>query len=45
MICSVSEIEQAVNDMLESELTGLLGYDPYEWKWLKYGNSRNSAVE
>ncbi|KFL97494.1 transposase for insertion sequence element, partial [Lactobacillus gasseri SV-16A-US] len=23
------EIQQAVNDMLESELTAFLGYDPY----------------
>ncbi|MCZ3567474.1 IS256 family transposase [Lactobacillus crispatus] len=37
------EIQQAVNDMLESELTAFLGYDPYARNGWNTGNSRNGA--
>ena len=37
------EIQQAVNDLLESELTAFLGYDPYARNGWNTGNSRNGA--
>ena len=37
------EIQQAVNDLLESELTAFLGYDPYARNGGNAGNSRNGA--
>ena len=30
------ELQQAVNDLLEAELTAFLGYDPYCQSWLEY---------
>ncbi|CDI61698.1 Transposase IS1201 [Lactobacillus helveticus CIRM-BIA 104] len=30
------ELQQAVNDLLEAELTAFLGYDPYAKSWLEY---------
>ena len=35
--------QQAVNDLLESELTAFLGYNPYERDGWNIGNSRNGA--
>ncbi|MCT3414573.1 IS256 family transposase, partial [Lactobacillus helveticus] len=35
------EIQQAANDLLESELTAFLGYDPYARNGWNTGNSRN----
>ncbi|MCT3413415.1 IS256 family transposase, partial [Lactobacillus helveticus] len=37
------EIQQAVNDLLEAELTAFLGYNPYARDGWNTGNSRNSA--
>ncbi|WP_172992549.1 transposase, partial [Lactobacillus helveticus] len=37
------ELQQAVNDLLEAELTALLGYDPYARTGWNTGNSRNGA--
>ena len=37
------EIERAVNDLLEAELTAFFGYDPYARSGWNSGNSRNSA--
>ncbi|GFP10158.1 hypothetical protein LHEJCM1062_10390 [Lactobacillus helveticus] len=37
------EIQQAANDLLESELTAFLGYDPYARNGWNTGNSRNGA--
>ena len=37
------ELQQAVNDLLEAELTAFLGYDPYARDGWNTGNSRNSA--
>lgn len=37
------EIERAVNDLLEAELTAFLGYDPYARSGWNSGNSRNGA--
>ncbi|WP_367302220.1 transposase [Lactobacillus helveticus] len=37
------EIQQAVNDLLESELTAFLGYDPDARDGWNTGNSRNGA--
>ena len=37
------EIERAVNDLLEAELTAFLGYDPYARSGWNSGNSRNCA--
>lgn len=37
------EIERAVNDLLEAELTAFLGYDPYARSGWNFGNSRNGA--
>ena len=36
-------LQQAVNDLLESELTAFLGYNPYERDGWNTGNSRNGA--
>ncbi len=38
------EIQQAVNDLLESELTAFLGYDPYAGNGWNTGNSRNVRI-
>lgn len=37
------KLQQAVNDLLESELTAFLGYNPYERDGGNTGNSRNGA--
>lgn len=37
------QISQTVNDLLESELSAFLGYDPYERDGWNTGNSRNGA--
>ena len=37
------KLQQAVNDLLESELTAFLGYNPYECDGWNTGNSRNGA--
>ena len=37
------KLQQAVNDLLESELTAFLGYNPYERDGWNTGNSRNGA--
>ena len=37
------ELQQAVNDLLEAELTAFLGYDPYARAGWNTGNSRNDA--
>ena len=37
------KLQQAVNDLLESELTAFLGYNPYERAGWNTGNSRNGA--
>ena len=37
------ELQQAVNDLLEAELTAFLGYDPYDRTGWNTGNSRNGA--
>lgn len=37
------EIERAVNDLLEAELTAFLGYDPYARSGWNSGNSKNCA--
>ena len=37
------KLQQAVNDLLESELTAFLGYNPYERDGWNIGNSRNGA--
>ena len=37
------KLRQAVNDLLESELTAFLGYNPYERDGWNTGNSRNGA--
>ncbi|AZA21850.1 MAG: IS256 family transposase [Lactobacillus helveticus] len=37
------ELQQAVNDLLEAELTAFLGYDPYARDGWNTGNSRNGA--
>ncbi|WP_131501760.1 IS256 family transposase [Lactobacillus crispatus] len=37
------KLQQAVNDLLESELTAFLGYDPYARNGWNTGNSRNGA--
>ena len=37
------ELQQAVNKLLEAELTAFLGYDPYARNGWNTGNSRNSA--
>lgn len=37
------KLQQAVNDLLESELTAFLGYNPYEHDGWNTGNSRNGA--
>lgn len=37
------KLHQAVNDLLESELTAFLGYNPYERDGWNTGNSRNGA--
>ena len=37
------ELQQAVNDLLEAELTAFLGYDPYARTGWNTGNSRNGA--
>ena len=37
------EIERAVNDLLEAELTAFLGYDSYARSRWNSGNSRNGA--
>ena len=37
------ELQQAVNDLLEAELTAFLGYDPYARNGWNTGNSRNGA--
>ncbi|WP_251717898.1 IS256 family transposase [Lactobacillus agrestimuris] len=36
-----NEIQQAINDLLEAELTAFLGYDPYDKSGWNSGNSRN----
>lgn len=38
-----SEVEQIINDLLESELTAFLGYDPYDRTGWNTGNFRNGA--
>ena len=37
------ELQQAVNDLLEAELTAFLGYNPYARNGWNTGNSRNGA--
>lgn len=37
------KLQQAINDLLESELTAFLGYNPYERDGWNTGNSRNGA--
>ncbi len=37
------ELQKAVNDLLESELTSFLGYDPYDRSGWNSGNSRNGV--
>ena len=37
------KLQQAVNDLLESELTAFLGHNPYERDGWNTGNSRNGA--
>lgn len=37
------KLQQAVNDLLESELTAFLGYNPYQRDGWNTGNSRNGA--
>ena len=37
------ELQQAVNDLLEAELTAFLGYDPYARAGWNTGNSRNGV--
>ncbi|URW72570.1 IS256-like element IS1201 family transposase [Lactobacillus kefiranofaciens] len=37
------ELQQAVNDLLEAELTAFLGYNPYARDGWNTGNSRNGA--
>lgn len=37
------KLQQAVNELLESELTAFLGYNPYERDGWNTGNSRNGA--
>lgn len=37
------EIERAVNDLLEAELTAFLGYDTYARSGWNFGNSRSGA--
>ena len=37
------ELQQAVNNLLEAELTAFLGYDPYARDGWNTGNSRNGA--
>ncbi|WP_035514336.1 transposase, partial [Lactobacillus helveticus] len=37
------ELQQAVNDLLEAELTAFLGYDPDARNGWNTGNSRNGA--
>lgn len=37
------KLQQAVNDLFESELTAFLGYNPYERDGWNTGNSRNGA--
>lgn len=38
-----TQLQQAVNDLLESELTAFLGYDPYARTGWNSGNSRNGT--
>ena len=38
------ELQQAVNDLLEAELTAFLGYDPYARDGWNTDNSRNGAT-
>lgn len=38
-----SQLEQIINDLLESELTAFLGYNPYEKAGWNSGNSRNGC--
>ncbi|WP_180707218.1 transposase, partial [Lactobacillus crispatus] len=37
------ELQQAINNLLEAELTAFLGYDPYARNGWNTGNSRNGA--
>ena len=37
------ELQQAVNNLLEAELTAFLGYDPYARNGWNSGNSRKGA--
>ncbi|KWU03338.1 transposase, partial [Lactobacillus crispatus] len=37
------ELQQAVNNLLEAELTAFLGYDPHARNGRNTGNSRNGA--
>ena len=39
MIYCVKELQQAVNDLLEAELTAFLGYNPYARGGWNNGNS------
>ena len=38
-----NELQQAINELLEAELTAFLGYDPYARNGWNTGNSRNGA--
>ena len=38
-----NQLQQAVNDLLEAELTAFLGYDPYARAGWNTGNSRNGV--
>ena len=38
------ELQQAVNNLLEAELTAFLGYDPYARNGWNTGNSRNGDI-
>ena len=43
MIYCAKSYNQAVNNLLEAELTAFLGYDPYARNGWNTGNSRNGA--
>ena len=40
MILFRNELQQAINELLEAELTAFLGYDPYARNGWNTGNSR-----
>jgi len=40
-----SHLEEAVNDLLQAELTGFLGYEKYSTEGIGTGNSRNGTYD